>query len=98
MFYSYDKDIYATATLIVPKGTKAAYQATEGWNKFANIFEVGDVNCDNKINNDDLNALVSYIMGKIPANFNAKVADLNNDGKVNVADVTILVKIIKNIQ
>ena len=98
VFYSYDKDIYATATLIVPKGTKAAYQATEGWNKFANIFEVGDVNCDNKINNDDLNALVSYIMGKIPANFNAKVADLNNDGKVNVADVTILVKIIKNIQ
>ena len=98
VFNSYDRDIYATATLIVPKGTKAAYQATEGWNKFTNIFEVGDVNGDNKSNNDDLNAIVSYIMGKTPANFNAKVADLNNDGKVNVADVTILVKIIKNIQ
>ena len=36
-----NKDIYATATLTVPKGTKAAYQATEGWNKFANIVEEG---------------------------------------------------------
>ena len=98
VFYSNEKNIYSIATLIVPKGKKAAYQATEGWNKFANIFEVGDVNGDNKINNDDLNAIVSYIMGKTPAIFNVKVADLNNDGKVNVADVTILVKIIKNIQ
>ena len=98
VFYSNEKDLYSIATLIVPKGKKAAYQATGGWNKFANIFEVGDVNGDNKINNDDLNAIVSYIMGKTPDNFNAKVADLNNDGKVNVADVTILVKIIKNIQ
>ena len=41
VFYCSNKDIYATATLTVPKGTKAAYQATEGWNKFANIVEEG---------------------------------------------------------
>ena len=35
------KYIYATATLTVPKGTKAAYQATAGWNKFDNIVEEG---------------------------------------------------------
>ena len=32
--------------LTVPKGTKAAYQATEGWNFFANIIEAGDVEPD----------------------------------------------------
>ena len=30
------------AQLIVPKGTKAAYQATVGWNQFSNIVEAGD--------------------------------------------------------
>ena len=29
-----------TSTLYVPFGTKALYQATEGWNKFANIVEM----------------------------------------------------------
>ena len=29
-------------TLIVPKGTKSAYQATEGWNQFTNIVEAGE--------------------------------------------------------
>ena len=30
---------YTNATLYVPKGTKALYQNTEGWNKFQNIVE-----------------------------------------------------------
>ena len=42
VFYCYDKDIYATATLIVPPGKKSAYQNTAGWNKFQNIVEVGE--------------------------------------------------------
>ncbi len=33
----------SNATLIVPKGTKSAYQATAGWNQFQNIIEVGGV-------------------------------------------------------
>ena len=33
--------IYTTATLYVPAGTKAKYEATEGWNKFQNIVEMG---------------------------------------------------------
>lgn len=38
--------IPSDAKLIVPKGTKAAYQATEGWNLFANIVEAGDAEPD----------------------------------------------------
>ena len=34
-----EKDIYASAILVVPEGTKAAYQATEGWNKFSQITD-----------------------------------------------------------
>lgn len=37
--YTFDSDTYNVAELIVPKGTKAAYQATEGWNKFTKITE-----------------------------------------------------------
>ena len=42
-FSSMESDIYGSATLVVPIGAKAAYQATEGWNKFHNIVEVGGV-------------------------------------------------------
>ena len=38
-FYHYDKDIYASATLVVPPGKKSAYQSKAGWNKFQNIEE-----------------------------------------------------------
>ena len=40
----FSDDIYNNVELIVPKGTKAAYQATEGWNKFAKITEGAEVN------------------------------------------------------
>ena len=38
--------IPSDAQLIVPKGTKAAYQATEGWNRFTNIVEAGETGPD----------------------------------------------------
>ena len=43
VFNCSDKDIYVTATLIVPPGKRSAYQSTAGWNKFQNIVEVGGV-------------------------------------------------------
>ena len=39
VFECSDKDIYATATLIVPPGKKSAFQNTAGWNKFQNIVK-----------------------------------------------------------
>ena len=41
--YSVFGNIPSNVKLIVPKGTKAKYQATTGWNQFTNIIEVGDV-------------------------------------------------------
>lgn len=38
--YSYDY-VVTSATLYVPAGTKALYEATEGWNQFQNIVEMG---------------------------------------------------------
>ncbi len=40
--FAFSDDTYANAILIVPKGTKVAYQAAEGWNHFTNIVEAGD--------------------------------------------------------
>ena len=48
-FYCYDKDIYATATLTVPAGTKALYQATADWNKFVNIVEKEEETAEDEI-------------------------------------------------
>ena len=43
VFYCSDKDLYATATLIVPAGKMSVYQNTAGWSKFQKIVEVGGV-------------------------------------------------------
>ncbi len=40
VFKSYNTDVYATAILTVPAGTKAKYQSTDGWKLFQNIVEV----------------------------------------------------------
>ena len=43
--FAIDKNVFdhipSNATLMVPYGTKAKYQATEGWNQFKNIIEDG---------------------------------------------------------
>ncbi len=39
VFSCNDKDIYASATLVVPPGKKSIYQNTNGWNLFSNIVE-----------------------------------------------------------
>ena len=93
MFY-----YYSTATLYVPAGKKAVYEATEGWNQFVNIKEFvdGDVNLDEKVNKDDQGALVAHIMGEKPEGFFDGLADLNGDDDVNAADVVTLVNILNN--
>ena len=46
VFYSSNKDIYATASLTIPVGKKSAYLSTAGWNRFTNIVEAGETGPD----------------------------------------------------
>ena len=45
-------DTFTTASLYVPYGTKALYEATEGWNKFQNIVEMDPVDIEPLENGD----------------------------------------------
>ena len=52
--YAFDhwNEVYNEATLYVPYGTKALYEATEGWNKFQNIVEMEPVDIEPLENGD----------------------------------------------
>ena len=84
---------YSNATLYVPAGSKAAYEAATGWKEFGAIIEMntdsesGDLNGDGKVNGTDLVVQTNLIM---TGQYNA-TADLNNDGKVNGTDFVLMV-------
>lgn len=94
VFNNVDKN---NCVLWVPKGSLSAYNGAYEWKDFANIKEIidGDVNLDEKVNQEDLKALINYIMGKNPSGFYESLADLNGDAKVNAADVVLLINILK---
>ena len=87
----------ANTVLYVRKGTKSAYVKAKGWDGFKEIVEFisYDVNEDGKIDNNDLQAIVDYIMGKASEDFIWQKADINGDSKVDAADVVKVVSIIK---
>ena len=93
--YGSNTIIAPSATLYVPAGCKAKYQAKKGWNVFKTILEhsdiPGDVNGDLSVDQGDVDAIAAYIMaGKY-----VKRADLNNDNKVNAADIVTMLNILK---
>ena len=59
--------------------------------KLKGYKKLGDVNDDNAADKKDLKAIVSYIMGDIPEDFNEYAADVNGDDKVNVGDVVTFI-------
>jgi|GEM_PF-7061880 len=88
---------YENATLIVPAGAKAAYQAHTVWGRFQHIEEIpagsGDVN-GGGIDMSDVLDLANYIVGK-SGTFDAAAADVNGNGDITIADVTeLLTKVI----
>ncbi len=55
--------------------------------------ELGDVNCDSKVNKTDLDLIIDYLMGKIPEGaIDIYNADINQDKYVNAADIVVLIK------
>lgn len=91
-------------TLYVPEGSKEAYETADYWKDFKEIKEgvgpdskgyiLGDANNDRQITVADYTAIVHHILGKTPANFNAKAADVNKDNNINMADYTGVVHLI----
>ena len=97
-------EVYAAATLYVPRGYKEAYQADENWVKFQNIEEIdveepgleGDLNDDGTVDVEDVNILINLILESITPDEVAGNPDLDNSGTIDVADVNVLINIILN--
>ena len=81
------------AILYVPKGCKAAYEASNNWNRFKSIVEFpdADVNQDGEIDVVDVVDIARFVVGTPGDTFVEFIADLNNSGEVNVADAVVLV-------
>jgi hypothetical protein len=86
------------ATLCVPAGSKAAYEAADYWQEFKAIVEVGDTNRDGKVSITDAVAIVNYILGNASEGFFMPAADVNGDGKISITDAVGVVNIILNKQ
>lgn len=56
----------------------------------------GDVNSDGVVDESDIQATHSYILGGTPAKFNTTAADANSDGRINVGDITKMKIIIQS--
>ena len=59
------------------------------------VKKKGDVNGDGDVDQEDNDAIVSYLFGDITDGFDEEAADVNVDQKVNVADIVLLVKMIE---
>ena len=82
------------ATLSVPRGSKAAYEAANYWKEFKKIEEIedsnqpkGDVNGDQTVDVADM----ATVIDMMATGTDDTSADLNGDGKVDVADIITLI-------
>lgn len=80
-------------TLLVPAGSKAAYEAADYWKDFKRIIECidGDVNGDGESDVVDVVDIARYVVGTAAETFVPILADINNDGEVNIGDAVCLV-------
>ena len=58
-------------------------------------FVMGDADGSGDVDDDDVKAIVDYIMGIPPAGFNKAQADINGDDDVNVADLVKVIQMVK---
>ena len=93
-FIGYDitEDLYPT--IWVPKGSRGAYMNSNRWDYFpTKIREIppGDADLNGVVDDNDLNAVAGFVMGRETPGFYRSLSDLNDDNKVNAVDVVKLV-------
>ena len=79
------------ATLYVPYGCKAAYEAADYWKEFKSIIEFGDADGDGSVDVNDVTSTINYILNKPVAKFIIEAADMDQDGKIDVNDVQAII-------
>lgn len=101
-FYSYymtdhreEDKIFENATLYVPYGSKAVYEATPEWNRFSRIVELpavvrGDTNNSGALDAADYTELVDHLLGKDVDGYHPTAADADEDGRVTARDLASL--------
>ena len=88
-------DTQTTDNVITPAQVKTA--TDKGWmvlkfnGSWASQYAgYGDINGDNKINQDDRTMTVNIIMGQKPTSVGEFAGDLNKDGKTDAADIVLM--------
>ena len=85
----------ANATLYVPYGCKAAYEAAAYWNEFKEIVEMenttptGDVNGDGIVNGLD----IQEVINASAADSTDHLYDINGDGNIDALDIQEIINI-----
>ncbi len=98
----FDDGVYSAATLYVPRGAVADYQADENWGRFANIVgidvpspsKLGDMNGDGNVDVEDVNLLVNLILESTTADQLAGNPDIDGSGGTDIGDVNALINLI----
>ena len=60
------------------------------------LVNLGDVNNDGQLSITDVTMLIDYLLGSMPALFNAVNADVNQDSIIGIGDVTDLIDLLLN--
>jgi hypothetical protein len=97
LYNNFSDTTYENAVLTVPQ-KNGGYQSRSGWNLFKNFIEKdnkGDANGDGEVDENDINAIVEYLMNGKTEVFNFNNADANVDQKVNVADIVEIINKMK---
>ena len=84
------------ATLYVPDGSKASYDAANYWKDFKKIVELklGDVNGNGGLDIGDAVSIVNYLVGKPSETFIERNADTNDNGGIDIGDAVTIVNIL----
>ena len=91
-------DNSANATLYVPKGSKAAYEAADYWKDFKEIveFSLGDADGDGIVDQKDVDVVSKYIMNGNAEGLNLINATGSDKKVLNVADIVRIINIMRS--